>query len=723
MRPLAAFGFVCAGVAFWLVRNPGHRARLMVRINAVIIAILGIGTLVTAIFKWQRGFGLLADQSTRLAAAGMEPVRMASNTAAGFVLTAVALFLMSRPLKMARLSLALAVIGSLLFAFGLMVLTGYVANFAVGGRWWDVTGMAFPSSLLFVMIGLTILSVAWEQAGLRWIIGKGLAACFLCGLGLFAAVATNSYRSTQEILEATNLVRHTHAVVAAIQQLWADIKESQSTHRAYLITNDQQFLSSNLTAVVGIHTHFDEIRALTVDNRTQQSRLEALEELIVEWMEANRELLKPRGESERRAPLNPLDEGNNAARIQRIRAALDQIEKEEYGLLAVREQRSVMVVRKAFAILPIGTLLSLSFLGTGLFLLNREVTRRQSSTEALEKSEERLRSLVVASSQLVWISPPEGNTARPLLSHAAAHGELNEAERFIPGQFSAIHPDDLERVRAAWNQALDSATPYFAECRAREADGTYRDYAARAVPVFDSEGKLCEWVGACSDITERKQAEREIQLLNAEMEQIFRSAGDGIVRLDAKGHLLFLNPAAVAMFGWELDEIVGCSFHDKVHGHHADGTPYPRQECPVLASLADAQVHRGSDELYWKKDGTAIVLDFISTPLFEEKKVSGVVVLYHDTTERKKAEEALRASEASFRELADAMPQIVWAGRADGFLEYYNKRWFEYTGMMLEQTKGWGWDTVLHPDDLQNCIDRWAIACRTGELYEIEYRF
>ena len=55
--------------------------------------------------------------------------------------------------------------------------------------------------------------------------------------------------------------------------------------------------------------------------------------------------------------------------------------------------------------------------------------------------------------------------------------------------------------------------------------------------------------------------------------------------------------------------------------------------------------------------------------------------------------------------LADTMPQIVWTSNPDGELDYYNRHWIEYTGLSIEQTKGWGWGVVLHPDDLQNCID------------------
>ncbi|WP_287127514.1 CHASE3 domain-containing protein [Candidatus Cyanaurora vandensis] len=85
--------------------------------------------------------------------------------------------------------------------------------------------------------------------------------------------------------------------------------------------------------------------------------------------------------------------------------------------------------------------------------------------------------------------------------------------------------------------------------------------------------------------------------------------------------------------------------------------------------------------------------------------------------------EQLKASEARFRSLTDALPQIVWTAQPDGNLDYYNQRWFEYTGLTLAETQGSGWQPVLHPDDLQNCVDRWTHSVQTGTDYEVEYRF
>ncbi|MEO7273986.1 MAG: PAS domain S-box protein [Vicinamibacterales bacterium] len=103
--------------------------------------------------------------------------------------------------------------------------------------------------------------------------------------------------------------------------------------------------------------------------------------------------------------------------------------------------------------------------------------------------------------------------------------------------------------------------------------------------------------------------------------------------------------------------------------------------------------------------------------------VAGVVVMGTDITDEKIADLALRASEARFRHLADAMPQIVWTAGSDGTLDYYNDRWYAYTGMPRGQVGHDSWTAVLHPDDLAKCLRTWHGAVQSGEPYHIEYRF
>ncbi|MBV9658643.1 MAG: PAS domain S-box protein [Verrucomicrobia bacterium] len=99
-----------------------------------------------------------------------------------------------------------------------------------------------------------------------------------------------------------------------------------------------------------------------------------------------------------------------------------------------------------------------------------------------------------------------------------------------------------------------------------------------------------------------------------------------------------------------------------------------------------------------------------------------VAVIFRDITTRGRAEEALRASEERMRTLADAVPQIIWANDAEGRATYFNRRWYEYTGLPPEESAGPGWQAVVHPDDAPASVEQWKRALAAGETFDCEYR-
>jgi len=85
--------------------------------------------------------------------------------------------------------------------------------------------------------------------------------------------------------------------------------------------------------------------------------------------------------------------------------------------------------------------------------------------------------------------------------------------------------------------------------------------------------------------------------------------------------------------------------------------------------------------------------------------------------------DASRKDELYFRTLAEALPEMIWTAHPDGVNDFFSGKWFEYTGLTLEQSQGSGWTVAIHPDDLAPCLVKWKIALRTGEPYDVEYRF
>ena len=155
----------------------------------------------------------------------------------------------------------------------------------------------------------------------------------------------------------------------------------------------------------------------------------------------------------------------------------------------------------------------------------------------------------------------------------------------------------------------------------------------------------------------QKSDRTDIELANLRRQHqlILNSVGEGIYGLDALGNVTFVNPAAAAIIGWEMKDLVGKSMHKILHHSKADGAQYPRESCPIYAAFKDGKVHRVENEVFWRKNGTSFPVEYISTPMHDEKgQLVGAVVTFRDITQRKLSESILqRANE----ELEDRVEQ------------------------------------------------------------------
>ncbi len=132
------------------------------------------------------------------------------------------------------------------------------------------------------------------------------------------------------------------------------------------------------------------------------------------------------------------------------------------------------------------------------------------------------------------------------------------------------------------------------------------------------------------EIAERIQAETESNKLKNRFQLILDSAGEGIFGLDKEGNVMFINKAASLMLGWEMEDLIGKSHHDLVHHTHKDGSPHPVEDCPIHEAYRDGLVHAGSDDVFWSKNGTSFPVEYYSTPIIENKKIVGAVVVFRD---------------------------------------------------------------------------------------------
>ncbi|OUL33195.1 CHASE3 domain-containing protein [Nostoc sp. 106C] len=152
----------------------------------------------------------------------------------------------------------------------------------------------------------------------------------------------------------------------------------------------------------------------------------------------------------------------------------------------------------------------------GLSIFFQDITRRKLAEIAIEKSEKRYRSLVIATAQAVWIADANG-LPKEFSSWINLTGQSEEEVKGW-GWLDAIHPEDRQFTERLWNQALAETSLYNLEHRVQLANGSYRFFAVRAIPVLDGNGQIIEWVGTHTDITERKLADEALQQAKAELE-------------------------------------------------------------------------------------------------------------------------------------------------------------------------------------------------------------
>jgi len=298
---------------------------------------------------------------------------------------------------------------------------------------------------------------------------------------------------------------------------------------------------------------------------------------------------------------------------------------------------------------------------------------------------------------------------------------------------SAItHPDDIPQIEAMWDVALVTGEPFETEARLRRADGEYRWFATRRVPLRNDDGEVIAWYAATYDIEDRKRAEdalreREAQLAEArrELELTIDSIPVMVSTFDADGTRSFVNQTWQNYTGHTGREATGKGLNSSVYYHPDD---VRRFENAWRVSQAKGEM-LSIDVRTRRADGVYRWYTMRRAPRRDEK---GNIVKWYsvgvDVEDQKAAENALRRSETQLanaeRELRltlDSIPALVWRAGLEGSPDFLNQPALDYTGLSLDQAET-GWPRAFHPDDRKGMLVKWTAIRASGMPGGLEAR-
>ncbi|HXI01530.1 MAG TPA: PAS domain S-box protein [Sphingobacteriaceae bacterium] len=352
----------------------------------------------------------------------------------------------------------------------------------------------------------------------------------------------------------------------------------------------------------------------------------------------------------------------------------------------------------------------LGFVGSSV-----DITERKEVEAKIKESEKRFQAAIAAVEGVIWTNNAKGEMEGEQPGWAKLTGQVFEEYQGY-GWAKAVHQDDAQPTMDAWNDAVKNKSTFEFEHRVKTKQDGWRLFSVKAVPAFDENGSIEQWVGVHTDITEQREATKKIK----ESEHYFQQLTDTVPAIiwitDPDGYCTYLNKNWYSYTGQTEEEAKGFGWLDATH-------PDDKEETGKIFLEANAQ-HKPFIASYRLKVKTGVYRWAIymgSSKFSEDGVYEGMIGTVVDVHEEKLASEKIRDSEEQFSTLANNIQNLAWMANADGGIFWYNNRWYEYTGTTPAEMEGWGWKSVHDPEQLPLVMDRWQQSIDTGESFEMTF--
>ncbi|PRY09863.1 PAS domain S-box-containing protein [Pontibacter ummariensis] len=353
----------------------------------------------------------------------------------------------------------------------------------------------------------------------------------------------------------------------------------------------------------------------------------------------------------------------------------------------------------------------------------RDITAQTLHEQEAHEAQYSLRILSEAAGGTIWDCDLKQGTITWSESFRELFGAQNgQLEQETQAWTERTHPDDEERVRSLFKKAMAAKEKAFAlEFRFRRLDGSYADVLSNGYIVYDAAGDPLRVIGSAVDISKHKARERQLAEANERFQRIALATNDVVWDWNLEDNMIWWNEGYKTLFGYEESEIdpTVASWLNFVHP----------EDLQQIESSIYAVIHNGGE--LWEgtyrfrcADGSyKLILDkgfVIHNSKGAATRMVGAMV---DITEKQRIEQELAATMNRLQQVLESLPLLTWTATPDGLVDYYNQRWYSFTGANLDKMKDWGWQRFIHPDDLERTTAQWHHCIATGEDFMSENRW
>src|SRR2546425_2128850 len=567
----------------------------------------------------------------------------------------------------------------------------------------------------------------WHNGGkMKWKMGnRAVVMGFGIATAILAFVGWESHRDTVRVDEAAAARKNSYEAQLALDEVAARLVDAETGQRGFLLTGDETYLEPYREAVKNLDQVLGQLKVLSADNPKQQKHLQELEPLIEKKLSELQTTIDVRRNQGFAAANQVVLAGHGKQWMDQIRVVLGQMSDEGKDLRRIRTQEMRQVLTSTSRLVVAGNLLSILLLLLVLAILLHELSERKRVQEALARSEKWFSTTLASVGDAVIATDMNGAVSfmNPVAQSLTGWSLEDARGKSMDLVFDIVNKETRRPVenpvkkvfRAGKVVGLADHTLLLSK------NGKEFDIEDSAAPILTNSGEGFGVVLIFRDITEKKRAEEETKRQKELLQLILGSIADGVVVADANGKFLLFNAAAEHIVGIGATDEAPEQWSDRYGSYLPDAvTLYPSNELPLVRAMRGESFD--AVEVFIRNanvpDGR--LLSITGGPLRgEDGALQGGVVVFHDITERKRAEEALQTSEEKFRSVVQTANDAIVTADGHGSITDFNRGAEAIFGYSAREVIGKPL-TVLMPDRFKEPHQRgFGRYLETGEAHVI----